>query len=306
MNNVSLHVPYWEGWIVAYFFVGGLAGGAYFIACLLDLIRHGSGRAITRAGWLIAFPASLICAVCLILDLGVPERFLNMVINVKAMLPTPKIHSPISVGSYIVLMFSGLSFLHFLRLMVDGGALKGGIANLVRTLTSGTIGRMVSALGCVFGLLLAGYTAALLATTHYPAWKDSPLIGALFVASGVSTGLAAIALILALRNEKMGGEAWSSLKRADNFAIIVEIAALVLMLVTLGGSAAPYLKPLNMGLLLGGTLLCGLLIPLLLQWKPAFAGAHASNSLTIGTALLILLGGLILRLVIVLAPQGFI
>ncbi|MBU6361939.1 MAG: NrfD/PsrC family molybdoenzyme membrane anchor subunit [Chloroflexota bacterium] len=304
MNNI--HLPYWEGWIVTYFFIGGLAGGAYFIACLLDLMHYGSGRAITRVGWAIAFPAALVCAVCLILDLGMPERFINMVINVKAMLPTPKIHSPISVGSYIILVFSGLSFVHFLRLMVDKDMFKGGIAKLVQTLTTGTWGRIISALGALFGLLLAGYTATLLATTHFAAWKDSPLIGTLFVASGVSTGLAAIGLILAMRNEKMSNDVWSSLKRADNFAIIVEIVALVLMLITLGGSAAPYLKPFTATLLIGGTLLCGLLIPLILQWKPAFAGAHASASITIGAALLILLGGLILRLVIVLAPQGFI
>jgi formate-dependent nitrite reductase membrane component NrfD len=203
-------------------------------------------------------------------------------------------------------VFSGLSFVHFLRLMVDKDMFKGGIAKLVQTLTTGTWGRIISALGALFGLLLAGYTATLLATTHFAAWKDSPLIGTLFVASGVSTGLAAIGLILAMRNEKMSNDVWSSLKRADNFAIIVEIVALVLMLITLGGSAAPYLKPFTATLLIGGTLLCGLLIPLILQWKPAFAGAHASASITIGAALLILLGGLILRLVIVLAPQGFI
>ena len=36
--------PHWRWLIVAYFFLGGLAGGSYFLATLLDLFGKGRDR----------------------------------------------------------------------------------------------------------------------------------------------------------------------------------------------------------------------------------------------------------------------
>src|SRR2546430_17724044 len=45
------------------------------------------------------------------------------------------------------------------------------------------------------GLFIAGYTGILLSVTNRPIWADSPWLGALFVASGVSTGAATLILL---------------------------------------------------------------------------------------------------------------
>jgi hypothetical protein len=145
----------------------------------------------------------------------------------------------------------------------------------------------------------------LLSTTHFPAWSQNWLLGALFVASAVSTGMAAIGLVLALRGDSVSTDTWSGLKALDNYAIIVEILALVATLTIFAATSGAFLRPMNLVLLLGGVLLLGLLMPLFLQWRPAFAGAKSSLSTTLSASLLVLLGGLILRTIVVLAPQGF-
>ena len=48
--------PDWTWWIVAYFFFGGIAGGAYLIAAVSDLFADGENRPVARAGYLLAFP----------------------------------------------------------------------------------------------------------------------------------------------------------------------------------------------------------------------------------------------------------
>jgi formate-dependent nitrite reductase membrane component NrfD len=54
--------------------------------------------------------------------------------------------------------------------------------------------RLLAALGIPSSFALAGYTGVLLGTTSIPVWYTSPLLGALFMASSMSTGAAAIHL----------------------------------------------------------------------------------------------------------------
>ncbi len=309
--GTSNPLPYWEWWIVIYFFVGGLGGAAYAVACLLDVLNLGSHRPVIRIGWALAVPVALISAVCLVLDLGRPERFLYMLVDIKnSFLPNPKLYSPISMGSYILSAFGLFGGLHLLRLLHDNGWLSrvklGWIGGIANWLTTGLPGKVTGLLGFVFGSLLAGYTSVLLSTTFFPAWSQNPLLGVLFVASAVSTGMAAIALLLSLRGDKVNASTWTGIKSLDNFAIIVELAALVATLTLFATASAPFLRLMPMVMLIGGTIMMGLLLPLWLQWKPAFAGEKSSVSMTIATSLLVLLGGLILRTIIVMAPQGFV
>ena len=89
-SQVFTTAPHWEWWIVLYFFVGGIAGGSFFISALIDLIRGEADRPISRIGYLIAFPAIIIGTILLIIDLGRPERFWHMVVQSKTWLPAFK------------------------------------------------------------------------------------------------------------------------------------------------------------------------------------------------------------------------
>src|SRR5256886_15754895 len=70
--------PHWRWLIVGYFFLGGLAGGSYFLATLMDLFGKSEDRPLVRLAYLIAFPAVCVCGLLLTIDLGRPERFWHM------------------------------------------------------------------------------------------------------------------------------------------------------------------------------------------------------------------------------------
>jgi formate-dependent nitrite reductase membrane component NrfD len=100
------------------------------------------------------------------------------------------------------------------------------------------------------------------------------------------------------------GEGLTRLKQADNVALIVEIVLLVFFLALLGAAARPLLSGANGVLLIGGVLILGLAIPLAIQARAGLGGIKNSTGMTVVVAVLILLGGLIMRTVIVLGGQG--
>src|SRR3954470_229569 len=92
--------PEWGWLIVFYFFFGGLAGGCYFLAVLIDLFGRLEDRALARLGYFISFPCILISGLLLTLDLTRPERFWHMLIESNTLRPLIKPWSPMSVGSW--------------------------------------------------------------------------------------------------------------------------------------------------------------------------------------------------------------
>jgi formate-dependent nitrite reductase membrane component NrfD len=296
----ELQIPLWEWWIVLYFFAGGIAGGAYLVSSVIELVGSQADRPIARMGYYIAFAMLPICAIALILDLGQPLRFWHMILYSRTFLPWPVWDSPMSVGAYALLVFSLFSTLSFLDALVETGRLPWAP---LREKYSGTPRKIYAVLGALAGFFLASYTGVLLAHTHIPAWANTPLLGALFLASGASTGVAAIALGLLLAKTDVGAS-WAKLKRFDNLAMILEVVLLVALLVWLGSAAASLLSGVNGILLIGGTLLIGILLPLALQFRAGFQGVKGTIGMTAITAVLILIGGFILRMVIVLGVQG--
>jgi Polysulphide reductase, NrfD len=86
----------WGHEVGAYLFLGGVAGGSGLLAAGAQL----TGRTkLRRNARLSALAAVALGAVALVLDLGRPERFLNM-------MRTVKLTSPMSLGSWILSSFS--------------------------------------------------------------------------------------------------------------------------------------------------------------------------------------------------------
>src|SRR6058998_318737 len=98
-----LKMPGWEMSIVWYFFLGGIAGGAYFTAAIADNVGSRRDQAVARVGYLLSLPLVAVCGVLLIADLGVPKRFMNMILHFK-------FWDPMSIGAWAVGVFGGFTF----------------------------------------------------------------------------------------------------------------------------------------------------------------------------------------------------
>lgn len=289
--NPSYQVPNWGWWIVLYFFFGGVTGGVYFAAAWLDLFGDLRDRAAMRVGHLIAFPLILLSAVFLIVDLGQPLRFWHMIFQSERF-PEPifKPYSPMSLGSGILFIFGVVSFLSF----VDAVLARSSLLHSPRN----PIGKIVSVLGALAGLALAGYTGALLNVNNEPVWGDSPWLSALFLFSGISTGIAAL-LLLARR---IASTTIEKLSEADNYMVLFELITLVVFLASLGAVGTRFIFGTPTIVLFAIVVVIGVLVPLAIHWRPGLAGGLRSASVL--SAVLVLIGGFVLRWAVLAAPQG--
>src|SRR5699024_13412 len=137
---------------------------------------------LARTAHVVAFAAAVPCAPLLIDDLGRPSRFHHMLRIVKP-------SSPMNLGTWTLLVHSGFATLLAAEALAEHDRLP--VANdLAKRLPS----RALGAAGMLPALTLGGYTGVLLGTTSVPVWSTSPMLGGLFMASGVATGTAAVAL----------------------------------------------------------------------------------------------------------------
>jgi len=71
--------PHWTWFIIVYFFVGGIAGGACFLAAVLDWFGGPEDRPVVRTGYNVAAVGAILSGALLTIDLGKPLRFWHMV-----------------------------------------------------------------------------------------------------------------------------------------------------------------------------------------------------------------------------------
>ncbi len=293
--------PEWRWWVIAYFFLGGLAGGSYFLSALLDLVGNERDRHLSRLGYYIAFAAIVLCAPLLIVDLNRPDRFWHMLIqSERPPLPMFKLWSPMSVGSWALSIFGAFAFASFLGALTESGRIRWAPARTLNDVVRrGRLSGLFGLVGSAFGFFLASYTGVLLSVSNRPIWADSSLLGLLFLTSGGSSA-AALMLLLARRSPNIGSEAVGWLSRMDVSITIMELIVLAGVLISLGAVAPVLLTSVWGILLLVGVVGLGLLAPLLLHWRPRLLG-----NLTIpAAAIMALIGGFILRVVVVLSSEA--
>jgi len=288
--------PQWEWYIVWYFFLGGIAGGAYVIGTLLRLFGSARDEGAARIAFLISFPTMVICPILLTLDLGHPVRFWHMLIDSRTFALNFKYWSPMSVGAWMLFIFGAFATVSFVEAATLSGWLRHPLAQKVTGLLSGGFGRLFMVVGAIFGLFITGYTGVLLSVSNQPIWSDTWTLGALFLASGLSVAAASIALV-----SRMGRESASSemkLIRADRVFIVLELVLIAALFVTLGAMGGKLL--LGRYLILWLLVLAGTVVPLVLQLRSSMG----RPAFTVLASFLVLLGGLALRMVVVFAAQA--
>ena len=282
--------PQWRWLIVAYFFLGGLAAGSYFLATLMDLFGKSRDRRLVHLGYLIAFPLVGLCGLVLTVDLGRPERFWHMLIQSETLRPMIKTYSPMSLGAWALLCFGGCALLSFVAVLAERGWL--GWPLLRRLSPPAFVGRLVTVVGALLGFYVAGYTGVLLSVTNRPIWADTTLLGLVFLVSAASTS-AALLILLGFWGGA-SGDSIDALEHFDAFILVLEAIAIAGLLVSLGRIAMVWLN--GWGLLLAVMVLGGIALPLYMRLRAP--GPRRA----IGPVL-VLLGGLILRAVIIFSSD---
>jgi hypothetical protein len=141
-----INPPVWEERNIAgYLFTGGLAGASSILAAGAELSGR---RRLARRAKVSATAATGTSLAALIVDLGRPARFVNMLRVAK---PT----SPMSVGTWLLAAYAPLA----------GAAAASDVLGVTPR-----GGRVASCAAAVVGSGVATYTAALVANTAVPAW----------------------------------------------------------------------------------------------------------------------------------------
>ena len=200
-----------------------------------------------------------------------------------------------SVGSWALLVFGIFVFLAFLEALVEDDRLAWPAGRKFRP--PGMLGGVIAVIGGLFGFYVAGYTGVLLAVTNRPIWSDTPLLGMLFVVSAAS--ISAALMILLAQKTRLTMPSLVALHRMDAWVVALEFIVLIAVMISLGPVFRAWLSAWGLLLFLG-VIVVGMLMPLALYWRKEWLG---SRNLTTAAAL-VLIGGFILRLVIVFSAQG--
>ena len=193
-----IKAPVWTWEVPLYFWFGGIAAGSSFVGLACDLAGDHRSAAIARK---MAVAAVLPSPPLLIMDLGRPARFLNMLRIFKP-------RSPMNLGAWCLAAFS----------TVGATAVAADLAGRPRA------ARALGGANAVLGGYLGSYTGVLLAATAVPVWSRSRLLlGPVFVCTATAGGAAATRLALVARGLPEGHPTRQALGTVETGAMLAEL-----------------------------------------------------------------------------------
>lgn len=308
---------HWGLPIIFYFFLAGLGAGAATVSGSVFLRGGGGTRGVhidmARYGAFIAPLPVIFGTALLVFELGSFEaghwfKWLNLyrVINL----------SPMSVGTWLLTFFIMLSVVYAYTFW-RGDPLLGDFRYTLR--------KALAWIMVPMGIAVAVYTGVLLgAMPSRPFW-NSPILALLFFVSALSTGVAAILLARALfASQKMKAKERRQfedssylLTASDSMLIGFELLVVFLFIMFAYLTVGDVREAVSV-ILWGGPMatqfwlwfvVLGLLIPVLIELVYVlpkllfYKDYHAPRSVEIVVPALILIGGFMLRYVVVVAGQ---
>lgn len=281
--------PAWGFLIVLYLFCGGLSGGAMMISSAAQLLGRSAYHSwIARAAAFVSPIPVILGTALLVFDLGRPLFFWKLFLALKPL-------SPMWLGSWLLAIFCLVS-VAYAYLFLPAGWQRWKLPDTDRWR------RRLAVAGLPLGLSVAIYTAVLLGVlVARPLW-NTPLIALLFVLSALSSA-AALLMLLAPRADH------HLLSRVDLALILLEIVVLTSIIgygIVSFTSARQAVVVLTTDFAWSfwlGVIFLGLLTPLALEWV-GLVRQSATRLVLRAAASLVLLGGFLLRYVVVYAGQA--
>jgi len=274
-----LKAPHWDNWnVITYLFLGGIMGGLG----LIQLLTHGddaSERRLKRTARMTSFLLAAANPAILTSHLGRPERFLNMLRIVK-------FKSPMSLGVWGLVFYSGAAGANVVRELANSGSLPRWMRFFAP--------RILTPVQALLGAFTAGYTGVLLSATANPFWSSGKRhIPAVSVASGLSSACALSTLLSVLGgNDRVTHK----LERLEMVASATEFAILAHFEQHAGTYGAPFFTGARGKKLRTYTIQAGILAPMalnLIGLLPLPKPVDATRAVI--ASVLTLVGGYILR-----------
>ncbi len=274
------------GWpIASYLFLGGLGGGMLVVAGLADL-AFARGEAFSL-GSLVAGIAIALGSGLLIFELGCPLRFWRVLSRQKAIM---------TAGAWMLsfAIFTSFAYFSFWPGFSPWRHLVG-------------LRHCAAGVNILLGLGVCIYTGVLLGSLRARVFWNTPVLPVLFLASGISTGVASQSLLAGSWPSRLtAGElaAVHAALRSCDLALIVFELVIVLVYVGMmrfsagpvaGRIAAQWLTGRRGLAFWGGLVGAGLVFPGLL-YALSSAGGQAAP-------VLVLIGGVVLRFLVVSSDE---
>ena len=169
------------GWEVsAYILTKAIAAGAFFIPILLGYFMEIPPE-IKKLGAIISFIFLAVTGVLLIMDLGRPDRFLNVLFR-------PQWKSWLSRGAYIITAYGGILTLWLIASFL-------GYEKILK---------IIEPIGIILAILSAVYTAFLFAQAKGRDFWQSPMLGLHMIIHSLMAGFAVLLIALPILNVNVG------------------------------------------------------------------------------------------------------
>ncbi len=294
--NIDPVLQVWHFPISLYLFLGGMAAGIIFFASLFTIMRKEKDFPTTVKG------AMIVAVIAISIGLMALMYDLTHMFYAWQLYTTIRLESPMSWGAWVLLIVSILSFLWVFSYSTEifpkwdwkFDWLKKFQAYLIKNRRTMAMVMLPLAviLGIYTGILLSAFNAR-------PLWNN-PILGPLFLTSGLSTGAASIILFSKNHFEK------HLLTQIDLALIILELGLIIHLLMGMAAGSAVQIEAMQV--LVNGeftvmffvfVVILGLIFPATLEGAELMGFKVPS----VIPALLILMGGLIFRMVMVEAGQ---
>ncbi len=314
IHGLYPHVDIWGFPISAYLFLGGLAAGILVFAAIYYLLGREKEMPFTvKIAPIFAFPIIMLGLFLLIFDL-------HHKLFVWQLFLAARPESPMSWGAWTLVIVSVFSLLWPLSFVdsIDDYLIKRGWSKMTKVteaiikfehkwiiphfiiMSFRKYRKFFAVVLLIYSIILGIYTGILLSAFNaHPLWNN-PILGPLFLTSGVSTGSAFVMWLSDNHKERL------LMSAIDMSLIAIELFFIVHMFMGMEAGAEVYKQAAHM--FLGGEFTAvfwgvfvglGLILPFTLE-ALELRGFHIPTALP---ALLILAGGLLFRILMVSAGQ---
>jgi polysulfide reductase chain C len=291
----------WGIFLAAYLFVGGMAGGAFAVAAIADIFGRDKYKELSKSGTYASIVLILVGIVLLVVDLGRfrldPLGMLNAFTNYQ--------NSIMSIGTWII---SGLAIIALITALV--WIFEGSII----------LRKGLDIVGLVLGGSTTAYTGLLLAFSRGRPFWNSAFLPWTFVISGTLTGLAISILLIPViawviprfsldfknlidDNQRFIDVLMDSQKY---ILLLVVIEILFVFIEVIAGHYGLLLNLGTLGLLFLVYVGIGLLLPLGIAYfnlRTEYIGEDLKVPVSLASLVFILLGGFLLRYIVLTAGQ---